>query len=67
MAWAIMEKNGIEVEVLRPVDDDIAYGVGPAIRMHRGAWGAWSPRGLGTDSCGAARTAAHPAGWSRPP
>ena len=25
MARAIMEKNGVEVEVLRPVDYDIAY------------------------------------------
>jgi len=28
---AIMEKNGITVDVLRPVDHDIAYGVYPDI------------------------------------
>jgi hypothetical protein len=36
MAPAIMEKNGVEVEVLRPVDYDIAYGVGPVIRAYGG-------------------------------
>ena len=34
MARAIVEKNGVEVEVLRPVAYDIAYGVGPAMRAH---------------------------------
>ena len=29
MARAIMEKNGVEVEVLRPVDNDIATALGP--------------------------------------
>ena len=41
MARAIMEQNGVEVEVLRPVDYDIAYGVGPAIRTHGGPNDAW--------------------------
>ena len=41
MARAIMEKNGVEVEVLRPVDYDIAYRVGPAIRTHGGPNDAW--------------------------
>ena len=36
MARTLMEKNGVEVAVLRPVDDDITYGVGPAIRTHGG-------------------------------
>jgi len=31
---AIMEKNGVAVEVLRPVDHDIAYGVYPDMREH---------------------------------
>jgi multimeric flavodoxin WrbA len=31
---AIMEKNGVEVEVLRAVDYDIAYGVWPDMREH---------------------------------
>jgi len=31
---AIMEKNGIDVEVLRPVDFDIAYGVQPDMTEH---------------------------------
>jgi multimeric flavodoxin WrbA len=30
----ILEKNGVEVEVLRPVDYDIAYGVWPDMRKH---------------------------------
>jgi hypothetical protein len=30
IARAIMEKNGVEVEVLRP----IAYGVGPVMRAY---------------------------------
>ena len=41
IALAIMEKNGVEVEVLRPVDYDIAYGVGPALRRHGGPNDAW--------------------------
>ena len=31
---AIMEKNGVAVDVLRPVDYDIAYGVYPDMREH---------------------------------
>ncbi len=31
---AIMEKNGMSVEVLRPVDYDIAYGVWPDMKEH---------------------------------
>jgi multimeric flavodoxin WrbA len=31
---AIMEKNGIAVEMLRPVDRDIAYGVWPDMQEH---------------------------------
>jgi multimeric flavodoxin WrbA len=31
---AIMEKNGISVEVLRPVDYDLAYGVWPDMKEH---------------------------------
>jgi multimeric flavodoxin WrbA len=31
---AIMERNGISVEVLRPVDHDIAYGVWPDMKEH---------------------------------
>ena len=31
---AIMEKNGISVEVLRPVDHDIAYGVWGDMKEH---------------------------------
>ena len=40
MARAIREKNGVEVAVLRPVDN-IAYSVGPAIRMHGGPNNTW--------------------------
>jgi len=36
-----MEKNGVEVKVPRPVDYDIAYGVGPAIRRHGGPNETW--------------------------
>ncbi len=32
---AIMEKSGVSVEVLRPVDYDIAYGVQPDMKEHR--------------------------------
>ena len=38
---AIVEKNGVEVEVLRPVDYDIAYGVWPAMLAHGGPNDAW--------------------------
>ena len=31
---AIMEKSGVSVEVLRPVDHDLAYGVWPDMREH---------------------------------
>ena len=41
IARAIVEKNGVEVAVLRPVDDDIAYGVWPAMRKHGGPNDAW--------------------------
>ena len=34
MSKAILEKNGISVEVLRAVDYDIAYGVWPDMREH---------------------------------
>ncbi len=34
IARAIMEKNGVSVEVLRPVDHDIAYGVYGDMREH---------------------------------
>ena len=33
---AIMEKNDVSVEVLRPVDYDIAYGVWPDMKEHGG-------------------------------
>lgn len=41
IAAAIMEKNGVSVEVLRPVDYDLAFGVYPDMREHgwdRDAW-----------------------------
>lgn len=31
---AILEKNGVAVEVLRPVDQDIAFGVWPDMKEH---------------------------------
>ena len=34
IARAIMEKNGVSVEVLRPVDFEVAYGVYPDMREH---------------------------------
>lgn len=34
VARAIMEKNGVAVEMLRPVDHDIAYGVWPDMTEH---------------------------------
>lgn len=34
ISQAIMEKNGVTVEVLRPVDYDIAYGVWPDMTEH---------------------------------
>ncbi len=34
ISQAIMEKNGIAVEVLRPVDHEIAYGVWPDMKEH---------------------------------
>lgn len=37
----IMEKNGISVEVLRPVDYDIAYGVYPDMTEHGWKSDAW--------------------------
>ena len=41
IAKAIMEKNGIGVEVLRPVDHDIAYGVYGDMRAHGWARDDW--------------------------
>ncbi len=38
---AIMEKNGITVEVLRPVDFDIAFGVYPDMTAHGAAKDDW--------------------------
>jgi len=38
---AIMEKNGVAVEVLRPVDFDIAYGVYPDMTEHKWAKDDW--------------------------
>ncbi len=38
---AIMEKNGIAVEVLRPVDYDIAFGVYPDMTEHGAAKDDW--------------------------
>ncbi len=34
ISQAIMKKNGVSVEVLRPVDYDIAYGVWPDMTEH---------------------------------
>jgi hypothetical protein len=34
ISQTIMEKNGVSVEVLRPVDYDIAYGVWPDMKEH---------------------------------
>ena len=41
LAKAIMEKNGVSVEVLRPVDYDIAYGVWPDMTEHGWDKDAW--------------------------
>jgi len=41
ISWAIMEKNGMSVEVLRPVDHDIAYGVYPDMTAQGWATDAW--------------------------
>jgi multimeric flavodoxin WrbA len=41
IAAAIMEKNGVEVETLRPVDHDIAYGVYPDMREQGWEVDAW--------------------------
>ena len=41
MARAIVEKNGVEVAVLRPVVVDIAYGVWPVMLAHGGPNDAW--------------------------
>lgn len=41
IAKAIMEKNGLSVEVLRPVDDNIAYGVWPDMKEHGWAQDDW--------------------------
>ena len=34
LSKAILEKNGVGVEVLRPVDHDLAFGVWPDIKEH---------------------------------
>lgn len=41
IARAIMEKNGVTVEALRPVDHDIAYGVWPDMTEHGWAKDDW--------------------------
>ncbi len=41
IAKAIMEKNGVSVNVLRPVDHDIAYGVYPDMREQGWAKDEW--------------------------
>ena len=41
LSKAIMEKNGVSVEVLRPVDHDIAYGVWPDMTEHGWDKDAW--------------------------
>jgi len=38
---AIMEKNGMTVEVIRPVDHDIAFGVWPDMTEHGWAKDEW--------------------------
>jgi multimeric flavodoxin WrbA len=38
---AILEKNGVAVEVIRPVDHDIAYGVWPEMTEHGWAQDDW--------------------------
>ena len=38
---AILEKNGVSVEVLRPVDHSIAFGVWPDMREHGWEQDAW--------------------------
>ena len=40
---AILEKNGVSVEVLRPVDHPIAYGVWPDMTGHGWSEDAWPP------------------------
>ena len=40
---AILEKNGVSVEVLRPVDHPIAYGVWPDMTEHGWSEDAWPP------------------------
>ena len=40
---AIMEKNGIAVDVLRPVDHEIAYGVWPDMKEHGWPRDEWPP------------------------
>ena len=41
IAKAIMEKNGVSVEVVRAVDHDIAYGVWPDMTEHGWESDAW--------------------------
>ncbi len=38
---AILEKNGVSVDVLRPVDHNIAFGVWPDMREHGWEQDAW--------------------------
>jgi len=49
---SIMETNGVRVEILRPVDFDIAYGVWPDMREHgweRDAWPEILEKVMGAD------------------
>ena len=41
IAKAIMEKNKVSVDVLRPVDHDVAYGVYPDMTEHGWQQDAW--------------------------
>ncbi|TDJ25856.1 MAG: flavodoxin family protein [Gammaproteobacteria bacterium] len=43
MAAAIMEKNGVGVETLRPVDHDLAFGVWPDMTEHGWDADGWPP------------------------
>jgi multimeric flavodoxin WrbA len=40
---AIMEENGVSVEMLRPVDHDIAFGMYPDMKEHGWASDEWPP------------------------
>jgi multimeric flavodoxin WrbA len=41
ISQAIMEKSGVETELLRPVDHDIAFGVRPDMKEHGWKQDAW--------------------------